>query len=398
MSEDHLSADVPESGEPDAEVTPVQRAEAKIYGRRRLFCQLADRAVDLGYLGLMAFLFARPIDAWLGTWERMADAPFLRLAVLYLLVYLLHLAISFPLTFYAGFIQEHRFGLSRLSLGGWWWRYVKQHALALGFGLLVFLGLYWLIWSTGSYWWLVAAAAAFVMSVLVGQLVPVLIIPLFYKVERYEDETISPRLKQLAAGTGLQIEGVYRLQLSDETVKANAALTGLGRTRRVLLSDTLLANFTPEEIEVIFAHEVGHHVYRHIPKLILFGVVYSLIGFWLSDRILMNYVHTFNPTATQAILPVWTLPLLMLTITLFSLLLEPLQNALSRHFERQCDRYALERTGLRAAYISAFQKLSALNKEDPEPHPVEVFWLHNHPAIAERIAMAEHSNDSLQRS
>jgi len=372
-----------------AEMSPEQRAEAKTYSHRKLFCQLADRVIDLVYLVLMAFLFARPLDAWLGSWKMLAGNAMLRLAMLFLVVYLLHLAISFPLSFFSGFVLEHRFGLSRQSLRGWWVRYLKQNSLGLVLGGLLIVGLYWLIWTVGSYWWLAAAAAAFVVSVLLGQLVPVLIIPLFYKVDRYEDETLSPRLNQLAEGTGLRIEGVYRLQLSDETVKANAMLTGLGRTRRVLLGDTLLDNFSPEEIEVIFAHEVGHHVYRHIPKLILFGAVYSLVGFWLADRILMGYVHSFDPAATQATLPVWTLPLLMVVITVFSLLMEPLQNAMSRRFERQCDRYALDRTGLRAAYVAAFRKLAKLNKANPEPHPFEVFWLHSHPPIIERIAMAE---------
>jgi STE24 endopeptidase len=297
--------------------------------------------------------------------------------------------VSLPLAFYSGYLLEHRYGLSRLSLRGWLWRRLKAGALGLAFGGAMVVGLYWLIWTTGYWWWLAAAGAAFVVSVLIGQLAPVLIFPLFYKIERYEDDQITPRLKKLAEGTGLKLEGVYRMNLGAETVKANAALAGLGRTRRVLLADTLLENFSPDEIEVIFGHEVGHHVFRHIPKLILFGAAHTLVGFWLTNWAVMSYVHAFNPALSQHELPIWTLPLLLLVITLFSLLIEPLQNALSRRFERQCDRYALDRTGLRAAYISAFRKLARLNKSDPDPPPLEVFWLHNHPPISERLAMAE---------
>jgi STE24 endopeptidase len=196
-------------------------------------------------------------------------------------------------------------------------------------------------------------------------------------------------MARLAEGTGLSIQGVYRLGLSEGTSKANAMLAGLGRTRRVLMGDTLLDQFSPDEIEVIFAHEIGHHVFRHIRKMIVTGLVYSLVGFWVCDRVLMAWAGSHYGTVSPHNLPPATLPLLMLVLTLFSLVLEPVQNAISRRYERQCDRYALDRTGLRAAYVSAFRKLARLNKDDPAPHPLEVFLFHSHPPICERLAMAD---------
>ena len=152
------------------------------------------------------------------------------------------------------------------------------------------LGLYWIIWTTGGLWWLAAAAAFFVLSVVLGQLVPVLILPLFYRIEKLDAPELAERIGRLTEGTGLSIKGVYRMDLSDETVKANAMLAGLGHTRRVLLGDTLLDGFTPEEIEVIFAHEIGHHVLHHIRKIILAGLFFGAAGFWVCDRLLMAWV------------------------------------------------------------------------------------------------------------
>jgi STE24 endopeptidase len=246
------------------------------------------------------------------------------------------------------------------------------------------VGLFWIIWNTGTYWWLIAAAAFFVMSVVLGQLAPVLFIPLFYKVEPLENAELLERMKRLAAGTGLKIEGVYRLGLSADTTKANAMLAGLGRTRRVLMGDTLLEKFSPEEIEVIFAHEIGHHVHRHIPKMIATGVVISLAGFYLLDRVLVAWADI--PTAADA--PTGALPLVMFTLNVFMLMLSPLQNAISRHYEVQCDTYALQRTKNRPAYRTAFTKLAKLNKADMEPNPIEVVLLHSHPPIAKRLALA----------
>lgn len=368
-----------------ADMTPEQLAEAKEYGRRELYCSLVDKALDLVFLSLVAVFLAGPLDRWLQGAALLGRFATLRLAVFFLIVTGLHVLVSLPLSFYSGFLLEHRYHLSTLSLGGWAWRYIKRMSLALALGLILIPGLYWLIWTTHGWWWLVAAGAFFLISVVLGQLAPVLILPLFYKIERVDAPELVQRMAGLAEGTGLSIEGVYRMSLSVETVKANAMLAGLGRTRRVLLGDTLLAGFTPDEIEVIFAHEIGHHVFRHIRKMILLGMVYSVAGFWICDRLLAAGFTARDYSS----LPVSTLPWIMLILSVFGLLVEPLQNTISRRYERQCDRYALERTGRREAYLSAFCKLARLNKDDPSPHWLEVFLFHSHPPISERLAMAE---------
>ncbi len=253
--------------------TAEERAEARRYNHISLACTLADMAIDLVYLGLMAFVFARPIDSWLSTFAPLSgDHSILRLLALFGVVMLIHIAVSFSLSFYSGYVVEHQFALSKQSLRRWFRNWALGNTLAILLGAALNVGLFWIIWHTGAYWWLIAAAAFFVVSVILGQLAPVLIVPLFYKVEPIEDAELDARMKRLAEGTGITIEGVYRLGLSADTVKANAMLAGLGRTRRVLMGDTLLEKFTPEEIEVIFAHELGHHVHRHIPKMIATGV------------------------------------------------------------------------------------------------------------------------------
>jgi STE24 endopeptidase len=308
---------------------------------------------------------------------------------LFLVVIALHVVVSFPLSLYSGHLLEHQFKLSTQTFGRWFWQYTKRNVLAIGFSLAIILGLYWLIWTTGGAWWLVAAGAFFVISIVLGQLAPVLILPLFYRIEKLDVPELTDRIARLGKGTGLSIEGVYRMDLSDETVKANAMLAGLGRTRRVLLGDTLLNGFLPDEIEVIFAHEIGHHVFHHIRKIILAGLFYSAAGFWICDRLLVAWTSRDGAAFDYAHFPVATLPLLLLILNIFSMLSQPFQNAVSRRFERQSDRYALERTGLKDAYLSAFRKLAKLNKDDPNPHWLDVFLFYSHPPVAERLAMAE---------
>jgi STE24 endopeptidase len=384
-AENSLTDLVQDTDSPEAQ-TPDERAEARRYSRIGLRCTLADMAIDLVYLGLMAFVFARPVDTWLTLFAALSgERSMLRLLALLGIVMLLHILVSLPLSFYSGYVVEHQFALSKQTIRRWLRNWALSNVLAIALGAALNIGLFWIIWHTGEYWWLIAAAAFFVVSVVLGQLAPVLIVPLFYKVEPIENADLDARMRRLAEGTGISIAGVYRLGLSADTVKANAMLAGLGRTRRVLMGDTLLEEFSPDEIDVIFAHELGHHVHRHIPKMIAAGVVISLFSFWLLDRVIVSWAGV--PTAADA--PTSALPLVMFTLTAFMMLIAPLQNAISRHYERQCDRYALVRTKNASSYRSAFLKLARLNKADMEPNPIEVFLLHSHPPIAERLALAQ---------
>jgi STE24 endopeptidase len=358
-------------------------AEVKRYQRQKLWAGLASLAITLLVLAIWALWLAPRIDPWLTA--AVGTSQWLRLILWGFLVAASLESATLPLAFWSSFVLEKRHGLSTQSLAGWIWKQVKGWLIGGPLGLGLLLGLYALLWYGSTYWWLWAALGWLVVTVVLGQLLPVIVLPLFYKVTRLDDAPLVERLHRLATGTGLNVEGVYRLHLSAETRKANAALAGLGRTRRVLLGDTLLDRFSPEEIEVVFAHEVGHHVHRHLPKLIAANVFIAAIGLWIVDSVLhyfstaLGYASFDDPAA---------LSLLVLVLMLFGLPVGPLVNAVSRFFERQCDQYALKRTKNPSAYRSAFTKLAAMNKSDPDPHPLVVWLYHDHPPIRERLAMA----------
>jgi len=366
-------------------VTPPQQLEpaspeVKRYQRQKITIVLVSSVLSLGWMALLGFVFG-PILAQEFPEDRLprllASAAFLALTLELL---------TMPLDFYSGYVLEHRYQLSNQSLGGWLWKRVKGYLVGGVLGLFLVFGLYWVLWATGEWWWLWATAGWLAVTLVLGRLLPVVILPIFYKVTPLDDAALLERLKKLTVGTSLTIEGVYQLHLSDETKKANAALAGLGNTRRVLLGDTLLAQFTPEEIEVVFAHEIGHHVYGHLVKSIAVNVLLTLFGFALVDLILtacaqqLGYTGFDDPAA---------LPLLLFVLAIFGLVLSPLKNGTSRFYERQCDRYALDRTGNKEAYRSAFIKLATINKSDPDPHPVVALLFYDHPPIRERLAMAD---------
>jgi STE24 endopeptidase len=368
---------------------PIDTPEVKRYQRQKLNATIISLVIGIAFL-LLAALWSGPllddlVRRSIGTnqWVRLVLLAFCYAAAMEIL--------TLPVDFWSGYLLEHRYQLSNQTLAGWIWRQIKGYLVGGPLGLALLLGLYALFWYSGPWWWIWAAAAWLVMTLVLGQVLPVLILPLFYKVTRLEDSDLLRRLQALAGGTGLKVEGIYRLHLSAETRKANAALAGLGRTRRVLLGDTLLDQFTPGEIEVVFAHEVGHHVHRHLIKMVAWSVLVAAAGFWLADLTLRGAAAALHYPSDP--LPAYqdpaALPLLLLVLSAFGLVLSPLQNAMSRFFERQCDRYALVRTGLRDAYRSAFLKLARMNKADTDPHPLVVWLFDDHPPIRERLAMAD---------
>jgi STE24 endopeptidase len=369
----------------DAATSPLKlepaSPEVKRYSRLKITISAVNAILSIGWMALLAVVAGPQLSEDTASWEGWSRL----LASAALLGITLEL-LTFPLDYYSGFVLEHRFQLSNQTFAGWLWKRLKGYAVGGTLGLVLIYGLYWVLWVAGEWWWLVATVGWLAVTLVLGRLLPVVILPIFYKVTPLQDASLIERLQKLTVGTTLTIQGVYELHLSEETKKANAALAGLGNARRVLLGDTLLKEFTPEEIEVVFAHEVGHHVHRHLIKSIALSVLLSLVGFGIVHLALkgtaawLGYAGFDDPCA---------LPLLLLVLTVFALCLSPMQNAISRVYERQCDRYALERTQNKAAYRSAFIKLAKINKSDPDPHPLVALLFYDHPPIRERLAMAD---------
>jgi STE24 endopeptidase len=254
-------------------------------------------------------------------------------------------------------------------------------------GLPLLAGLYWLLRVTGDLWWLWAAAGYVVFVVVVSNLAPVIIMPLF---NRYvplgaEHADLEARLRRLANAAGTRVKGVYRFDMSRRTTAANAALTGIGNTRRIILADTLLTQFDPDEVETVIAHELGHHVHRDIPTGIAVSAVITLAGLGVAALALdwgTRVLGLDGPADVAA------MPLLMLSLGAFGLLTLPLNNAYSRWREVRADAYALGATGKPDAFASAMTRLANQNLADADPERWVVWLLYSHPPIRERVAHA----------
>jgi Zn-dependent protease with chaperone function len=293
---------------------------------------------------------------------------------------------SLPLAFYSSFVVERRYGLSNEPFSGW----LKDQAKSLALGLVLGVGatslIYFFIRFSPEGWWLPAGAVFAVVIVGLTNLAPILLLPLFYTLKPLDRESLRVRLVAMAERAGARVLGVYEWGLAEKTKKANAALTGIGSTRRILVSDTMLADYSEDEIEVVLAHELAHHVHGDIWKGIVFESLLILAGFFAAARVLSWAV---GPLGLQGPEDAAGLPLLLLAAGAVSVVMMPAAHAISRGHERRADRFALELTKNPGAFVSAMRRLGAQNLAEEDPSKLVQWLFHSHPPIRERIAAAQ---------
>jgi STE24 endopeptidase len=293
---------------------------------------------------------------------------------------------ALPLGFYSGFVLERRYDLSNESFAGWIVDEAKSFAIGLLLGGAAAGLLYWLMRLSPDRWWLTAGVAFTLLIVGLTNLLPIVFLPLFYSVKPLDRGALRARLLALAERAGARALGAYEWGNGSKTKKANAALAGLGGTRRILVSDTMLAQYTDDEIEVVLAHEIAHHVHGDIWKGILFESGLILAGFYLAAQVLRLMAGT---AGLRGVDDVAGLPLLLLVAGAVSVVMIPVAHAMSRAFERNADRFALDLTRNPGAFISAMRRLGAQNLAEEHPSRVVQWLFYSHPTIQDRIAAAQ---------
>jgi STE24 endopeptidase len=370
----------------DTTLDPEKQVQAKEYARLRRRLMLVDLGLAAVYavlwfvagwsMALREFLYTLTTNEWL-------------IVASFVLVFGgIYFIIDFPLGYYSGFVLPHRYDLSNQTFGGWLVDQAKGVLVGGVLGLVVIEIVYFVLRVSPALWWLWTGMILLLFNVILANLAPVLLMPLFFKFTPLEEEhhELVERLMRLAERAGTRVRGIYKFDMSRRTKAANAAVTGLGNTRRILLGDTLIDEFSSDEIETVLAHELAHQVHRDIPIGILVESVITLGGLYIAALILGWSVAAlgFNGVADVA-----AMPLLGLVMGLYGLIIMPLGNAYSRHRERWADEYALKMTGNGAAYASALTRLANQNLAEADPEPWVEILLYSHPALNRRIAMAE---------
>lgn len=300
--------------------------------------------------------------------------------------------IFFPINYYTDFFLEHKYNLSNQTFVNWIWEGVKALLVSTIIGVPVLLLFFFVLHKYDNLWWLPFAIALFIISVLLARIIPVLILPLFYKITPIENEELKTRIQNLAKDAGIKVENIYKFNMSKNTKKANAAFTGIGKSKRILLGDNLIDQYTNDEIETVIAHELGHYKRKHIIKNIIIGTIASFLTLFLISYFYSYSIIWFNFSSIKEIA---ALPLLMLWMLLLGLVQSPITNLLSRKFEYEADEYAIASTQKPAAFISTLKKLTEQNLGDKNPHPFIEWFFYSHPSIGRRIDAIEKYSSNL---
>jgi STE24 endopeptidase len=379
----------------DAAPNSTDTAEARRYNQIKRWLGFADLATGFVFLVVLLVMgwSSRLRDLALGPGEHRNYYFAIALYVFSLLA--IGKILGFGLEFFA-FRLERRYHLSDQTLRAWLWDETKTLLLSFVLATVIVELVYWTIRFAPQSWWLIAWVIFLALFVLMAQIAPVVLFPIFYKFSPLDNDELKRRLVKLGERAGTPIRGVYEWKLSEKTKKANAALTGLGATRRIILADTLLENYSTDEIEAVLAHELGHHVHRHILKSIGVQAAVTLAGFWLASEVLQYAVD--NARWFEGLSDFATLPLLILVFSVLSVLLMPVLNAYSRFNERQADRYCFQSVRSVEPFVTAMNKLAAQNLAERQPSKWVERLFHSHPSISNRVAAARAWTQQLKAS
>src|SRR5581483_7458965 len=271
------------------ELDSERQDRARVYARLRRRLSLLEMGISAA--GVLVLLLSGlgnwlrdqlRLPAWL-SWQPAAGWYPLQILGYFLIIFLVYEVTTAPLSYYSGSILSHRYGLSTMSRGAWLRDYFKGLALNVVLTAAVIELMYALLARQPDSWWLWVALILIFFSVLMANLAPVLILPLFYTFTPLPEGELTRRLLALVQRANTRVRGVFTMHLSAKTTMANAALMGLGNTQRIVVSDTMLDRYTTDEIEVVLAHELGHHVHRDLWKLLISQSLLMLVALYVAN-------------------------------------------------------------------------------------------------------------------
>lgn len=383
--------------------------KAKRYSRIKEYINLISIPLEIIFLFLMIFFFSESFTSWAGN---ITDVRYLKIVIYGILFLLFHTFYMLPVSLYSGYFLEHRFELSTENIFGWSKFQLKSIIFSLLLGLPLLVLFYFILHNFPKFWWLISATCFFIISLFIGYILP-FIISFFYKLKSIHNRELKSKIKKIIEEGGLKLEGVYEVALGARTKKANAALTGMGKTKRVLLSDTMINKFNESsnkitqglsstnwkgdsipnssiafnlnEISSVTAHEVGHYVHHHIWKQIFLQAMLSYGTFYVIYIIIDNIIRMLSYGEVSHIR---NFPVILLTFTILNLIIEPISNFFSRFCEYEADSYAAKVTD-KDDFISSLNKLAEVNLIDKSPPPIVELLFHSHPSIQHRIEKIE---------
>lgn len=307
--------------------------------------------------------------------------------IIYVVVFsIIDLLVSIPMDFYSSYILKHRFGLSNQTIYRWMEVMLKSFLLnTIAFSLIIWFP-YYLIYKSPSRWWLYIGLLSLPAILFISFISPMYIDPIFNKYTSIEDNELGREIKHLLTEAGIEDAEIYKVDKSKDTKEMNAYMTGIYKSKRIVLWDTTIEKLNMEEVLSVTAHEIGHYIKGHIWKGIVLGGIGSIVLMYLvyktSNWILIGSNGSFG---FYRLYDIASLPLILLVLNLYTFLANPIINASSRYMEREADRIEIQLTKNKKAAISTISKLYEESLSIPRPSNIFKIWYHSHPTAEERI-------------
>jgi STE24 endopeptidase len=357
--------------------------KTKKYERIKLTVGITEGIISVILLILFLSLgYSKQLDAF--TFKYTSN-PYIALLLYVFIIGIASVILTFPTDYFFGFRLEHKFGLSNQSFWKWITESLKGAAVGIVLGVPILLLFYFFLLNY-ELWWLWFGVIIIIYSVILAQIAPVVIFPLFYKFKPIENESLKQRILSLCSKVGFKVKGVYVFDMSKNTKKANAAFTGMGKTKRIILGDTLISGFSEDEIETVFAHELGHFKKGHIKKNIFISFFSTFAGLFIISIIYKALLPEFG---FQHVWDIGALPVLAIVSSVLGFITKPFGSYISRRFEFEADRFALNITQNFPAFKSMMEKLAFQNLSNEEPNKFVEFWFYSHPSVKRRIEAVE---------
>jgi len=364
---------------------PPERKEMLIsYSKLNNRWRFIDFFVTVGIL--LVALYTGPSARFRNWAKEIAKKEFLAILLYFVFLLLFLFVLDFPFDYYRNFVIEHKYGFSNQTFGAWFGENLKSMAVTFVFVLPVLWILYWLI-NRFKKWWLYFAIGAIPFMIFVILIVPVVVAPLFNKFEPVKDQTVAKEMIALAEKAGIHNPDIFEVDASKQSNKINAYFTGLFGTKRIVLYDTIIKNFSIAELKFVMGHEMKHFLKNHIWYGLFIALIMIFIAGYLIDIILPGLITKYaHRLGFSGLGDIAGLPLLILFVTIFGFIIQPVNNGVSRYFEYQADKYGLELSGVTGDEAAvAFDKLSVFNLSDPEPPAIIEFWFYDHPSLKKRM-------------
>lgn len=363
--------------------------KAKRYEKIKLTAGITESIISAVLIFLFVFLgFSKRLESYAFSFTY---NPYIALLIFAVIVGTVSYLISFAVDYVFSFRLEHKFGLSNQSFIKWVEENLKSLAVVIVLGAPILLLFYYFLLNY-TLWWVWFGCLILVYSVILAQIAPVVIFPLFYKFHSISNENLKEKILNLCAKVGFKVKGVYVFNMSKTTKKANAAFTGIGRTKRIILGDTLVTGFSEDEILTVFAHELGHYKNGHIKKNILYSISLTFLMLFILSMVYSALLPVFGFANSWDIA---ALPLLALIAGVFGFLIKPIGSYISRRFEFEADRFAIKLIGNFDIFKSLMEKLAFQNLADENPNRFVEFWFRSHPSVKSRIETGRKYFNSL---